>query len=58
MDLGIPSLELKIMLESNILKSRILVRRLAVGRAPQEQEVPIKCRLSARCRMIVLLSAD
>ena len=31
MGLGIPSLILKIMLESNPLKSIILVRRLAVG---------------------------
>ena len=31
MDLRIPPLEIKIMLESNPLKSRILVRRLAVG---------------------------
>ena len=31
MDLRIPALKLKIVLASNPLKSRILVRRLAVG---------------------------
>ena len=30
MDMGLPSLKLKVMLESNPLKARILVRRLAV----------------------------
>ena len=35
MGLGIPPLEIKKMFESNPLKSRILVRRLAVARGKQ-----------------------
>ena len=35
MGLGIPPLKIKILLESNPLKSRILVRRLAVQARPR-----------------------
>ena len=34
MGLGIPPIKLKILIESNPLKSRIVVRRLAVGLVP------------------------
>ena len=37
MGLGVPPLRIKIMLESNPPKSRILVRRLAVGQSTETQ---------------------
>ena len=46
MGLGIPTLTIKILLESNPLKSRILVRRLAVASWPTAQ--PTQPRRDAR----------
>ena len=55
MDMRIPPLKSKIMLEANPLKSRILVQRLAVTRIRSTREIPDPmlgpvCRVASRRR--------